>query len=109
MKIESFRINLAVADNLDRNQVLRILSDTLNYQDKSVGIFFVEIEVGVEGFEKLKTSTPLAALAAEPRKKRKYTRKAKPAAESGAEQRIKNADGTTTIRRGNIPAGGNAS
>lgn len=104
MKIESFRINLAVADNLDRNQVLRILSDTWNDRDKSDGIFFVEIEVGV-----VKTSTPLAALAAEPRKKRKYTRKAKPAAESGAEQRIKNADGTTTIRRGNIPAGGNAS
>ena len=90
MKIESFKKNVAGADAPSIAAVERI-------------VFGIEIEGERGGFRAPK---PAPDVAEAPRQKRKYTRRAKP--EAGGEQRVTLGDGATVVRRGTIPAGGNA-
>ena len=119
MKIESVKINFAVADRISRKTILEMMSEmVLTPESNELGLYGIEIEDDGRG---------TAASAADvPRKKRKYTRRAKPAegddkcaAARGRVQpagavvkdgvvRVKRDDGTTIERRGNCQ-GGNAS
>ena len=97
MKIESVKVNFAVADRISRKNILEMISEVVI--DPELGFYGIEIE----GDDK-----PAAASAADvPRKKRKYTRHVKPAEEPGVKvTRRKMADGTTVENRGNCQGGG---
>lgn len=118
MKIVTYKISLAVADHIEYADVLDMLK---TIADKPIGIYGIEIECAKPGEERAPTGAEEA-----PRKKRKYTRRAKPAegddkraAARGRVQpagavvkdgvvRVKRDDGTMVERRGNCQ-GGNAS
>lgn len=105
MKIESVKVNFAVADRISRKNILEMLSEVV--VDPELGFYGVEIE---------DDGKPAAASAADvPRKKRKYTRHVKTPAEAGVKAvaeagvkvtRRKMADGTTIENRGNCQGGG---
>lgn len=106
MKIESVKINFAVADRISRKNILEMMSEmVLTPESNELGFYGIEIEDDGKG---------TAANAEEaPRKKRKYTRHAKTAATSSATEesgvkvtRRKMADGTTIENRGNCQGGG---
>ena len=106
MKIESVKVNFAVADRISRKNILEMISEVVI--DPELGFYGIE----VEGDDSKQTTTSAADV---PRKKRKYTRHVKPAEESGvkaAEEpgvkvtRRKMADGTTIENRGNCQGGG---
>ena len=100
MKIESFKINVAVAEGAKREYIANAM------RTAAIGssvVFGIEIEGERGGFRAPK---PAPDVAEAPRQKRKYTRRAKP--EAGGEQRVTLGDGATVVRRGTIPAGGNA-
>jgi hypothetical protein len=89
MKIESVKVNFAVADRISRKNILEMMSEIAI--DPEVGLYGVEIEDDGKG---------TAASAEEaPRKKRKYTRRARAAeAEEAAGttvRRVRRQDGTT--------------
>lgn len=93
MKIESVKANFAVADRISRKNILEMLSEVA--VDPETGFYGVEIEEDGKGAEEA------------PRKKRKYTRRVKPAEEPGVKvTRRKMADGTTVENRGNCQGGG---
>ena len=93
MKIESVKVNFAVADRISRKNILEMISEVA--VDPETGFYGVEIEEDVKGAEE-------AA-----RKKRKYTRHVKPAEEPGVKvTRRKMADGATIENRGNCQGGG---
>lgn len=93
MKIESVKVNFAVADRISHKNILEMLSEVV--VDPETGFYGIEIEDDGKGAEEA------------PRKKRKYTRHVKPAAESGVKvTRRKMADGTTIENRGNCQGGG---
>lgn len=93
MKIESVKVNFAVADRIGRKNILEMMSEVA--VDPETGFYGVEIEEDGKGAEEA------------PRKKRKYTRHVKPAAESGVKvTRRKMSDGTTIENRGNCQGGG---
>lgn len=106
MKIESVKVNFAVADRISRKNILEMLSEIAI--DPEVGFYGVEIEEDGKNAEEA------------PRKKRKYTRHVKPTEgdskrtttssateESGVKvTRRKMADGTTIENRGNCQGGG---
>lgn len=93
MKIESVKINFAVADRISRKNILEMLSEVV--VDPETGFYGVEIEEDVKGAEEA------------PRKKRKYTRHVKPAENPGVKvTRRKMSDGTTIENRGNCQGGG---
>ena len=105
MKIESVKVNFAVADRISRKNILEMLSEVV-----------IDPELGFYGIEVEGDGKQAAASAADvPRQKRKYTRRLKAPAESGvkaAEEsgvkvtRRKMADGTTIENRGNCQGGG---
>lgn len=110
MKIESVKINFAVADRISRKNILEMMSEIAI--DPELGFYGIEIEDDGKG---------TAASAEEtPRRKRKYTRHVKPTEgdskrtttsspteESGVKvTRRKMADGTTIENRGNCQGGG---
>lgn len=100
MKIESVKVNFAVADRISRKNILEMMSEmVLTPESNELGFYGIEIE---------DDDTPAAASAADvPRKKRKYTRHVKPAEEPGVKvTRRKMADGTTIENRGNCQGGG---
>ena len=112
MKIESVKVNFAVADRISRKNILEMMSEmVLTPESHELGFYGIEIEDDGKG---------TAASAEEaPRKKRKYTRHVKPAegdskrtttsspAEGGVKvTRRKMADGTTVEQRGNCQGGG---
>ena len=121
MKIEIFKINMAVADGVDREELEKLVCLMLGQGIKNV--FGVEIE-GDGPRENSKRITPEEPAEETPRKKRKYTRRAKPA--DGDDKRtttrgrgepagavvkdgvvrVKRDDGTTIERRGNCQGGG---
>lgn len=93
MKIESVKVNFAVADRISRKNILEMLSEVT--VDPETGFYGVEIEEDGKGAEEA------------PRKKRKYTRHVKPAENPGVKvTRRKMADGTTIENRGNCQGGG---
>ena len=93
MKIESVKINFAVADRISRKNILEMMSEVV--VDPEIGFYGVEIEEDGKGAEEA------------PRKKRKYTRHVKPAENPGVKvTRRKMADGTTIENRGNCQGGG---
>ena len=93
MKIESVKVNFAVADRISRKNILEMLSEVV--VDPETGFYGVEIEEDVAGAEEA------------PRKKRKYTRHVKPAENPGVKvTRRKMSDGTTIKNRGNCQGGG---
>lgn len=96
MKIESVKINFAVADRISRKNILEMMSEVVI--DPELGFYGIEIEGD---------DNPAAASAADvPRKKRKYTRHVKVAEEPGVKvTRRKMADGTTIENRGNCQGG----
>ena len=96
MKIESVKINFAVADRISRKNILEMMSEmVLTPESNELGFYGIEIEDDVKGAADV------------PRKKRKYTRRVKAAAESGVKvTRRKMADGTTIENRGNCQGGG---
>ena len=97
MKIESVKVNFAVADRISRKNILEMMSEVVI--DPELGFYGIEIE----GDDSKQTTTSAADV---PRKKRKYTRHVKPAAESGVKvTRRKMADGTTIENRGNCQGG----
>ena len=114
MKIETVKVNFAVADRISRKNILEMMSEmVLTPESKELGFYGIEVEDDSKG---------TAASAEEaPRKKRKYTRHVKPTEgdskrtttssateESGVKvTRRKMADGTTVEQRGNCQ-GGNA-
>lgn len=111
MKIESVKVNFAVADRISRKNILEMLSETA--ASPECGFYGVEIE---DDGKRTTTSAEEA-----PREKRKYTRHIKPTegdskrtttsspAEGGVKvTRRKMADGTTVEQRGNCQ-GGNGS
>lgn len=100
MKIESVKVNFAVADRISRKNILEMISEVVI--DPELGFYGIEIEEDVAGAEEA------------PRKKRKYTRRLKAPAESGVKaaeeagvkvSRRKLADGTTIENRGNCQGG----
>ena len=100
MKIESVKVNFAVADRISRKNILEMLSEIAI--DPEVGFYGIKIEDDGKG---------TAASAEEaPRKKRKYTRRAKPAEGEEAPgtpvRRVRRQDGTTVEQRGNCQGGG---
>ena len=99
MKIESVKVNFAVADSISRDNINEMLAE-LVASVQNIGFYGVEIEGD--------DSKPAAAGAADvPRKKRKYTRHVKPAENPGVKvTRRKMADGTTIENRGNCQGGG---
>jgi len=117
MKIEIFKINMAVADGVDREELEKLVCLMLGQGIKNV--FGVEIE-GDGPRENSKRITPEEPAEETPRKKRKYTRHVKPtegdskrttasspAEESGVKvTRRKMADGTTIENRGNCQGRG---
>ena len=93
MKIESVKVNFAVADRISRKNILEMMSEVVI--DPELGFYGIEIEEDGKGAEEA------------PRKKRKYTRHVKPAEEPGVKvTRRKMADGTTIENRGNCQGGG---
>ena len=93
MKIESVKVNFAVADRISRKNILEMMSEVA--VDTETGFYGVEIEDDVKGAADV------------PRKKRKYTRHVKPAENPGVKvTRRKMADGTTIENRGNCQGGG---
>lgn len=93
MKIESVKVNFAVADRISRKNILEMISEVVI--DPELGFYGIEIEDDV------------ASAADAPRKKRKYTRHVKPAENPGVKvTRRKMADGTTIENRGNCQGGG---
>ena len=96
MKIESVKVNFAVADRISRKNILEMISEmVLTPESNELGFYGIEIEDDV------------ASAADVPRKKRKYTRHVKPAEEPGVKvTRRKMADGTTIENRGNCQGGG---
>lgn len=93
MKIESVKVNFAVADRISRKNILEMMSEVV--VDPETGFYGVEIEEDGKGAEEA------------PRKKRKYTRHVKPAENPGVKvTRRKMADGTTIENRGNCQGGG---
>ena len=93
MKIESVKVNIAVADRISRKNILEMLSEVV--VDPETGFYGVEIEEDGKGAEEA------------PRKKRKYTRRVKAAENPGVKvTRRKMADGTTIENRGNCQGGG---
>ena len=98
MKIESVKVDFAVADDISRDNINEMLAEFVA-SVRNIGFYGIEIEGD---------GKPAAASAADvPRKKRKYTRHVKPAAESGVKvTRRKMADGTTIENRGNCQGGG---
>jgi hypothetical protein len=93
MKIESVKVNFAVADRISRKNILEMMSEVV--VDPEIGFYGVEIEEDGKGAEEA------------PRKKRKYTRHVKPAENPGVKvTRRKMADGTTIENRGNCQGGG---
>lgn len=101
MKIESVKVNFAVADRISRKNILEMLSEmVLTPESNELGFYGIEIE----GDDSKQTTTSAADV---PRKKRKYTRHVKPAEEPGVKvSRRKMADGTTIENRGNCQGGG---
>jgi len=98
MKIESVKVNFAVADRISRKNILEMMSEVVI--DPELGFYGIE----VEGDDSKQTTTSAADV---PRKKRKYTRRVKAAAESGVKvTRRKMSDGTTIENRGNCQGGG---
>jgi len=98
MKIESVKVNFAVADRISRKNILEMISEVVI--DPELGFYGIE----VEGDDSKQTTTSAADV---PRKKRKYTRRVKAAAESGVKvTRRKMSDGTTIENRGNCQGGG---
>ena len=100
MKIESVKVNFAVADRISRKNILEMMSEmVLTPESNELGFYGIEIEDDCKG---------TAASAEEaPRKKRKYTRHVKPAENPGVKvTRRKMADGTTIENRGNCQGGG---
>ena len=103
MKIESVKVNFAVADRISRKNILEMMSEmVLTPESNNLGFYGIEIEDDVAGAADV------------PRKKRKYTRRLKPPAESGIKAaaeagikltRRKMADGTTVENRGNCQGG----
>ena len=96
MKIESVKVNFAVADRISRKNILEMMSEmVLTPESNKLGFYGIEIEEDVKGAEEA------------PRKKRKYTRHVKPAEHPGVQvTRRKMADGTTIENRGNCQGGG---
>ena len=108
MKIESVKVNFAVADRISRKNILEMMSEmVLTPESNKLGFYGIEIEEDGKGAEEA------------PRKKRKYTRHVKPTesdskrtttsspAKGGVEvTRRKMADGTTIENRGNCQGGG---
>ena len=96
MKIESVKVNFAVADRISRKNILEMMSEmVLTPESNKLGFYGVEIEEDDKGAEEA------------PRKKRKYTRHVKPAENPGVKvTRRKMADGTTIENRGNCQGGG---
>ena len=96
MKIESVKVNFAVADRISRKNILEMMSEmVLTPESHELGFYGIEIEEDGKGAEEA------------PRKKRKYTRHVKPAEEPGVKvTRRKMADGTTIENRGNCQGGG---
>lgn len=126
MKVESVKVNFAVADRISRKNILEMMSKVA--VDPETGFYGVEIEedwrfkapteVGIK-FMRRKTlmrrkmsdgttiEDDVASAADVPRKKRKYTRRVKAAEETGVKvSRRKLADGTTIENRGNCQGGG---
>lgn len=98
MKIESVKVNFAVADRISRKNILEMISEVVI--DPELGFYGIEIE----GDGSKQTTTSAADV---PRKKRKYTRHVKPAENPGVKvTRRKMADGTTIENRGNCQGGG---
>ena len=54
MKIETFKINLAVADGVDRKVASHVVVDAVSLIDKTIGIFGVEVEELAEGTSAIK-------------------------------------------------------
>lgn len=96
MKIESVKVNFAVADRISRKNILEMMSEmVLTPESNELGFYGIEIEEDGKGAEEA------------PRKKRKYTRHVKPAENPGVKvTRRKMADGTTIENRGNCQGGG---
>jgi hypothetical protein len=96
MKIESVKVNFAVADRISRKNILDMMSEmVLTPESNKLGFYGIEIEEDVKGAEEA------------PRQKRKYTRHVKPAENPGVKvTRRKMADGTTIENRGNCQGGG---
>lgn len=96
MKIESVKVNFAVADRISRKNILEMMSEmVLTPESNNLGFYGIEIEDDVKGAEEA------------PRKKRKYTRHVNPAENPGVKvTRRKMADGTTIENRGNCQGGG---
>jgi len=103
MKIESVKVNFAVADRISRKNILEMMSEmVLTPESNELGFYGIEIEDDGKG---------TAASAEEaPRKKRKYTRRQKAAEEhekTGVKvRRVDRGDGTTIENRGNCQGGG---
>lgn len=105
MKIESVKINFAVADRISRDNINELLAEFVA-SAQNIGFYGIELE----GDDGKHTTTSAADV---PRKKRKYTRHVKTAATSSATEesgvkvtRRKMADGTTIENRGNYQGGG---
>ena len=112
MKIESVKVDFAVADDISRDNINEMLAEFVA-SVRNIGFYGIEIE----GDGSKQTTTSAADV---PRKKRKYTRHVKPAegdskrttTSSPAENpgvkvtRRKMADGTTIENRGNCQGGG---
>ena len=96
MKIESVKVNFAVADRISRKNILEMMSEmVLTPESNKLGFYGIEIEDDVAGAADV------------PRKKRKYTRHVKPAENPGVKvTRRKMSDGTTIENRGNCQGGG---
>ena len=96
MKIESVKVNFAVADRISRKNILEMMSEmVLTPESNKLGFYGIEIEEDGKGAEEA------------PRKKRKYTRHVKPAENPGVKvTRRKMSDGTTIENRGNCQGGG---
>lgn len=93
MKIESVKVNFAVADRISRKNILEMISEVVI--DPELGFYGIEIEEDGKGAEEA------------PRKKRKYTRHVKPVENPGVKvTRRKMSDGTTIENRSNCQGGG---
>lgn len=99
MKIESVKVDFAVADDISRDNINEMLAEFVA-SVRNIGFYGIEIEGDVSK----QTTTSAADV---PRKKRKYTRRVKAAENPGVKvSRRKLADGTTIENRGNCQGGG---
>ena len=96
MKIESVKVNFAVADRISRKNILEMMSEmVLTPESNKLGFYGIEIEEDGKGAADV------------PRQKRKYTRHVKADENPGVKvTRRKMADGTTIENRGNCQGGG---